>query len=112
MRAVVVRLVLMLFVVGLMLVLVLGVIVALFGGVLALWSVCRTWLERLVATIRRSLVLLFLLTLIVVATTTAVIAILPLVVVAMVPIALPVVASVTPLTSFRCTVALFVEPLP
>ncbi len=107
-----VHLVLTPFVVGLTLVLVLGVLVALLGGVLALWSVRRTWFECLVAKIRRSLVLLFLLALIVVATTTAVITILPLVVVAMVPIALPVVATVTPLMSFRCSADLFVEPLP
>ncbi len=66
---VVVHLVLMLFVVGLMLVLVLGVLVLLLGGVLALWSMHRTWLECLVATIRMSLVLLFLLGLILVVAT-------------------------------------------
>jgi hypothetical protein len=85
----------------LMLVQVLGVLVALLGSVLALWSMRRAWLERLVAAIRRSLVLLFLLVLIVVAVTTAVFAILPLVVVSIVLIALPVVATVTPAMSFR-----------
>jgi hypothetical protein len=112
MRIIVVHLVLMIFVVGLTLVLVLGVLVALLGGVLALWPVRRTWLERLVAAIRRSLVLWFLLAFIIVATMTTVIAILPLVVVAMVPIALPVVATITPLTLFCCTADLFFEPLP
>jgi hypothetical protein len=111
MRVVVMRLVLTLFVVGLSLVLVLEVFAALLGGVLALWSVRKTWLECLVAVIRRSLVLLFLLMLILVAMKTAVITILPLVVVAMIPIALPVVATVTPLTLFCRTVDLFVEPL-
>ncbi len=78
MHVVMVRLVLTFFVVGLTLVLVLGVLVALLGGVLVLWSVRRAWLDHLVATIKRGLVFLFLLTLIIVATTTAVITILPL----------------------------------
>jgi hypothetical protein len=60
MHVVVVRLVLTFFVVGLTLVLVLGVLVVLLGGMLALWSMRRAWLEFLVAAIRRSLVLLFL----------------------------------------------------
>jgi hypothetical protein len=68
MRIIVVRLLLMFFVVGLMLVLVLGVHVALLGGVLALWSVRRGWLECFVAVIKRNLVLLFLFALVIVAT--------------------------------------------
>ncbi len=88
-------------VVGLMLVLVLGVLVALLGGMLALWSMRRAWLECLVTMIRRSLVLLFLFALVVVATMTAVIAILPLVVVAMILVALPAMGTVTSLMLFR-----------
>jgi hypothetical protein len=111
MHVIVVRLVLTLFVVALMLVLVLGVLVALLGDVLALWSVHRTWLECLVAAIKRSLVLLLLLALIVVAMTTAVIVILPFVVMVMIPIASPVVATLTPLALFCHTADLFVKPL-
>ncbi len=85
---------------GLTLVLVLGVLVALLGGVLAPRPVCRACLERLVAAIRRGPVLLFLLVLIVVAMTTAVIAILPLVVVAIVLIALPAAVILTSVTLF------------
>ncbi len=97
-----------------MLVLVLGVLVALFGGILALWflSVHRTWLECLVTAIRRSLVLLFLFGLAIVVMMTAVIAILPLVVVTMIRVALPAVAIVTPLTLFCDTADLLVVLLP
>jgi hypothetical protein len=96
---------------GLMLVLVLGVLVALLGGVLALWSVRRAWLENFVATIRRGLVLLFLLAFIIVATMTAVITILPLVVMAIILIALPAVATITSVTLFLDTADLLVVPL-
>ncbi len=106
-----VHLVLTFFVVGLTLVLVLGVLVALLIGVLALRSVRRAWLEHLVAAIRRGPVLLFLLALIVFATTTTVIAILPLVVVAIVLIALPAVVTLTSMTLFRYTANLLVVPL-
>jgi hypothetical protein len=111
MRVVAVRLVLTFFVIDLMLVLVLGGLVALLRGELALRSVRRAWLERPVAVIRRSFFLLFLLALIVVATTTAVIAILPFLVVAIVLIALPAVATVTSVTSFRDTADILVAPL-
>jgi hypothetical protein len=108
MHVVVMRLVLTFFVVGLTLVLVLGVLIALLGGMFALWSMHRAWLERLVAAIRRSLVLLFLFALVVVATMTAVIAILPLVAVMMILAALPAVATVISLTMFRETADLLV----
>jgi len=112
MRVIVVHLILTFFVISLMLVLVfgLGVLVAFRGGVLALWSVCRVWLEILVAAIRRSLVHLFLFALVVVATMTAVILILPFVVVTMILVALPDVATVTPLTLF-CDMANFLVVL-
>jgi hypothetical protein len=45
MRVIVMYPVLTIFVMGLMFVLVLGVLVALLGGVLALWSMRRAWLE-------------------------------------------------------------------
>ncbi len=90
---------------------VIGVLVALLGGVLALLPVHRAWLERLVAVIRRSLVLPFPFAFVVVVTTTAVIAILPLVVMAMVHVALPTVAIVTSVMSFRHTADLLIVPL-
>jgi hypothetical protein len=99
------------FVVGLTLVLVHGVLVALLGGMLPLWSVRRAWIECLVATIRRSLVILFLFVLVVVAMMTAVIAILPLVVVVVILVALPAAATVTPLTLFCDTADLLVVSL-
>jgi hypothetical protein len=99
------------FVVGLKLVLVLGVLVALLGGVLALQSMHRAWIEQLVATIGRGLVLLFLLALIIVASTTAVITILPLVVMAIVLIALPAVATVTSVMLFHDTADLLIVQL-
>jgi hypothetical protein len=111
MRFNVVHLVLTFFGMGLTLVLVLGVLVALLRGVLALWSARRAWLERLVAVIRRGFVLLFLLALIVVATRTTVIAILPLVVMAIVLIASPAVGTVTSVTLFHVTADLLVVPL-
>jgi hypothetical protein len=106
------HLILMFFVVDLMLVFILGVLVALLGGMLAFWSVHRAWLERLVTAVRRSLVLLFLLVLVIVVTMTAVIAILPLVVVTMIPVALPAVATITPLTLFSDMADVFVVLLP
>jgi hypothetical protein len=51
---------------------VLGVLVALLGGVVARWHVHQAWLERLVTAIRRGPVLLFLFAFVVVITTTAV----------------------------------------
>jgi hypothetical protein len=86
-------------------------VVALLGGVLALWPDYRAWLERLVAAIRRSLILLFPFVFVVVVTTTAVIAILPLVVVAIVLVALPTVAIITSVTLFHHTVELLIVPL-
>jgi hypothetical protein len=59
---------------------ILEVLVALLGGVLALWPMHRAWLECLVAAIRRSPVLLFLFAFVVVVMRTAVNAILPFVV--------------------------------
>ncbi len=94
-----------------MLVQVLGVLVALLRGVLALQSVRRAWLECLVAAIRKVPVLLFLLALILVATTTAVIAILPLAVVAMVLIALSAMATITSVMLFCDTADLLIIPL-
>ncbi len=82
---------------------VLWVLVALLGDVLALLPMHLAWLECLVATIRRSLILPFPFMFVVAVTTTAVIGILPLVVVAMVFVALPAVAIVTSVTSFHHT---------
>jgi hypothetical protein len=93
-------------------VLILGALVAFLGGMLALQSVRRAWLERLVAAIIRSVVLLFLLALVVVVTIIAVIAILPLVVVTMIHVALPVVAIITHFTLFRDMVDLLIASLP
>ncbi len=90
---------------------VLGVLVALLGGVLALQPVHQAWLEPLVAAIRRSLILLFPVTFVVVITTTAVIVILPLVVMEIVLVALPAVAIVISVTLFCHTADLFMEPL-
>ncbi len=77
----------------------------------ALWSVHRAWLECLVVVIRRNLVLLFLFPLVVVAMTTAVIAILPLEVMAIILIASPAVATITPVELFRDALDLLVVPL-
>jgi hypothetical protein len=88
-----------------------GILVALLGGVLALWPVHQAWLERLVTAIRRSLVLPLLFAFVVVVTTTTVIAILPLVVVAVVLIASPAVATVTSVTLFCHTADLLIVPL-
>ncbi len=106
------HLVLTFFVVGLMLVLILGVILELFAGMIALWSIRRAWLECLAAAIRRTLVLLFLLALVIVVMMTAVIAILPLVVVTMICVALPAVATITPLMLFSDMVDLLIVLLP
>ncbi len=90
---------------------VLGVLEALLGGVLALWPVHRAWLERLVAAIRRGPVLPFLFAFVVVITTTTTVAILPLVVMAIVLVALPAVSIVSSVTSFRHTADLLIKPL-
>jgi hypothetical protein len=90
---------------------VLWVLVALLGGVLALLPMHLAWLECLVATIRRSLILPFPFTFVVNVTTTAVIRILPLVVVAMVFVALPAVVIVTSVTSFHHTGNLLIVPI-
>jgi hypothetical protein len=90
---------------------VLGVLVALFGGRLALLPVHRALLECLVAMIRRSLIPPFLFAFVVVVMMTAVIAILPLVVVAMVLVASPAMAIVTSVTSFRHMADLLIVPL-
>jgi hypothetical protein len=89
----------------------LGVLVALLRDVLALWPVHQAWLERLVAAIRGSLVLLFLVAFVVVVTTTAVTAILPLVVVVVLLTVLPAVATVTSMTLFCHKADLLVVPL-
>ncbi len=90
---------------------VLGILVALLGGVLALLLVHQAWLECLVATIIRSLILPFPFAFVVVVTMTAVIAILPLVVVVMVLVALPAVAIVTSMMSFHHMADLLIVPL-
>jgi hypothetical protein len=108
---VVVHLVLRFVVMGLMLVLIFGILVALLVGVLALWSVHRAWLECLVAAVRRGPVLLFLLALVVVVMTTAVVMILPIVVLAIVLVALPAVVTVTSLMMFCRMADLFIIPL-
>jgi hypothetical protein len=90
---------------------VLGILVALLGGVLALCPVHQAWLERLVVAIRRSFVLLFLVAFVIVVTMTAVIAILPLVVVAVVLVASPAVVTVTSVTLFHHTADLLIVPL-
>jgi hypothetical protein len=104
------RLVLMFFVLNLTFV-ILGVLVALLGGVLALWPMHQAWLERLVAAIRRGPVLLFLFVFALVITTTTIVAILPLIVVAIVLVVLPAVAIVTSVSLFRHTADLLIEPL-
>jgi hypothetical protein len=98
MHVIVMHLILTFFVMGLTLVLIFGVLVALFGGMIALWSMSRARLECLVTAIRRSLVLLFLLVLVIVVKMIAVVAILPLVVMTIIHLALPAVATVTPVT--------------
>jgi hypothetical protein len=108
MCVIVVHLVLMFFVKGLTLVLVLGIFVALLGGMLVLWSVRRKWLECLVVAFRRSLVLLFLFALVIVTTMTTVSAILPLVVMMMILVVLPAVATITSLTLFHDTADLLI----
>jgi hypothetical protein len=100
------RLVSKFLVVGLTFDLILGVSVALLESVLALWSMCRAWLEHLVPAIRWSLVVLFPLALVVVATMTTVIASPPLVVGTMECVALLSVATVTSVTLFRDTLDL------
>jgi hypothetical protein len=90
---------------------ILGVFVAILGGVLALRPMHQEWLERLVARVGRGTVLPFLFSFVVAVTTTAVAAILPLLVLAIVLVALPTVAIVTSVTSFRHTADLLIEPL-
>ncbi len=104
------RLVLMFFVWELMLA-ILGVLVAFLGGVLALQSMYRAWLERLVPAIRRGPVLLILLAFGIVVTTTTIIVILPLVVVAVVLVASPGVATVTSMMLFHHIADLLIVPL-
>ena len=89
----------------------LRVLVALLGGVLALWPVHQAWLECLVTAIRRSLILPFLFAFVIVVTTIAVIAILPLVVVAIVLVVLPAVAIVFSVTLFCHMADLLIIPL-
>jgi hypothetical protein len=109
-RVVVMRLVLTFFVLNLTFV-VLGVFVALLGGVLALWLMHQAWLKHLGTAIRRVPILLFLFVFVVVITTTAVVAILPLIVVAIVLVASPAVAIVTSVTSFCHMADLLIVPL-
>jgi hypothetical protein len=90
---------------------VLGVFVALLGGVFAVRLMHRAWLERLVTAIRRGPLLPFLLVLVILIMTTAVAAILPLVVMAIVLVASPAVAIVTSMISFCHTVDLLTVPL-
>jgi hypothetical protein len=69
------RLILALFVIDLTLFLIFRILLALFEGVIALWSMHRAGLECLVAAIRKSLVLLFLLVLVIDVAAIAVVAI-------------------------------------
>ncbi len=104
------RLVLTFFVLNLMFV-VLGVFVALLGGVLALQPMHQAWLECLVAAIGRGPVLLFLFAFVIVIITTAVVTILPLVVAAIVLVALPAVVIIISVRLFRHTADLLIKPL-
>ncbi len=81
---IVVRLALAYFVVDLMRVLIFWVLIALFKGVITLWSVCGAEFECLVTAIGRNLVLLLLLTFVVVGAAIAVVVTLPLVVLLMI----------------------------
>jgi hypothetical protein len=101
MHVVVMRIILALFVMDLMLVLIFRILVALFEGVIGLWSMGRARLECLVAAIRRSLVLLFLLMLVIVMAIIAVVATCPLVVLTIIHPALPAVVTVTPVMLFH-----------
>jgi hypothetical protein len=103
-------LVLTFFVLNLMFV-VLGVLVALLGNVLALWPVHQAWLEHLAVATARGPALSSHFAFVVVITTTAVVAILPLVVVGIVIVASPAVVIVTSLTLFRHTADLLIKPL-
>ncbi len=96
-RVVVMRFILTFFVLNLTFI-VLGILVALLGGALALLPVHQAWLERLVAAIRRSLVIPFPFVFVVLVMTIAVIVILPLVISAVVLVASPAVAIVTSLS--------------
>jgi hypothetical protein len=100
MRIVVMHLVLAFVVMGLRFFLILGISVALLKHVLALWFMCRAWLEHLLTVIRQSLVVIFPLMLVIVPTMTTVIASPPLVVVIMERVASPTVVTVTPMTLF------------
>jgi hypothetical protein len=106
------RLVLTLFVIGFMLVLIIEALVSLLESMLALLSMCRAWLECLVAAIRRNFVILFLLMLVIVITMTTVIAILPLVFVTIILVASRAVATVTPMTLFCDTAGFLIILLP
>ena len=95
------RLVLTLFVIGFMLVLIIEALVSLLESMLALLSMCRAWLECLVAAIRRNFVILFLLMLVIVMAIIAVVATCPLVVLTIIHPALPAVVTVTPVMLFH-----------
>jgi hypothetical protein len=107
-HVVVMRLILVLFVLDLTLVLFFGIFVALFEGVITLWSVHRhrARLECLVAVIRRNLVLLFLLTFHIVVVAIVVVTTLSLVVLMIIRPALPAVVAATPVMLVRNTVDL------
>ena len=90
---------------------VLGVLVALLGGVLALRPVHRAWLECLVVAIRRGPVFPFLVAFVVGVRTIAVAAILPLEVATPVLIRPFVVMTVTSVTSFCHKADLLIVPL-
>jgi hypothetical protein len=109
-RIVVMRLVLTFFVLNLTFV-ILGILVVLLRGVLDLWRVHQTWLERLVTAIRRGPVIPLLFTFVIVIKTAAVVAILPLVVVAIVLVALPAVAIVTSVMLFCHMADLLIKQL-
>jgi hypothetical protein len=103
---IVMHLVMDLFVMDLMLVLIFWILVALFEGVITLWSVRGAGLECLVTMIRRNLVLLFLFAFVVIVAAVAVVATLPLVVLMIVCLVMPATAAVTSMTLFHDTMDL------
>jgi hypothetical protein len=96
---------------NLTLVLIFGILVALFKGVITLWSIRRVGLKCLVTAIRRSLVLLFLLALVIVVAAIASVTTLPIVVLTIIRLALPTVVAITPVMLFRNTADLLLVML-
>ena len=87
------------------------ILVTFLKGVFTLRPVHSAWLECLVVTFSRNLVILFLVAFVVGVTTIAIIAILPLEVGAMVPFRPSVAMVVTSVTSFCHVADLFIIPL-